>query len=128
MGRRFQRQPPIELVVPLDRYLAQRVLDASALDTGREPTAEFLRQWWRDLLPQKGGDLLGLDRDDLLPGECLVKRLQDRVGAEHPIRRVLKLHQAPVIGLSEDLKDRAALLGVAVEKGMQRVRRKGVRE
>ena len=104
------------------------VLDASALDARREAAAEFLRQLRCDLLAQEVGDLVCLDREDRLPGEFLVERLQDRIGAEHQIGRVLHLHQAPVIGLSKDLEDRAALLGVAVQESVQGVRREGVRE
>ena len=128
VGRRFQTQYPIEFVVHLDRYLAKMVLDAGALDARREAAAEFLRQLRRDPLAQEAGDLLSLDREDRLPGEFLVERLQDRVGTEHQIGRVFDLHQAPVIGLSEDLQDRAALLGVAIQKRMQGVGREGVRE
>ncbi|MBK8580230.1 MAG: hypothetical protein IPN78_19165 [Candidatus Accumulibacter sp.] len=79
VGRGFQAQHTVELVVHLDRYLAKMVLDAGALDTRREAAAEFLRQLRRDLLAQETGDLLGLDREDGLPGEFLVERLQDGV-------------------------------------------------
>jgi hypothetical protein len=128
IGRGFQTQHPTELVVHLDRYLAEVVFDAGALDARREAAAEFLRQLRRDLLAQETGDLLGLDREDGLPGEFLVERLQDGVGAEHQIGRVFDLHQAPVIRLSEDIQNWAALLGVVVQKRMQGVWREGVRE
>lgn len=59
-GRGLQAQHTVELVVPLDRYLAQMVLlDAGARDALREATAEFLCQLRRGLLAQEAGDVLG---------------------------------------------------------------------
>ena len=48
-----------------------------------------------------------------------VKRLEDGLRAEHQISGVLDLHKAPVVGRSEDVGHRTALLGIAIEDAMQ---------
>jgi len=128
VGRGFQTQHAIELVVHLNRHLAKAVLDTGAFDAGGKTAADFLRQLRRDLLAQESRHLLGLDREDRLPREFLVERLEDLFGTENQVGRVLDLHQAPVIGLAEDIKHRAALLSVTVENGVQGAWREIIRK
>jgi hypothetical protein len=75
-----------------------------------------------ELLGQERCDLLGLDRQHRLASELLVQRVQDGVALEDQIGRVLRLHDAPVVALLEDIEDRAAQPGVAVEVPMQQLR------
>ena len=95
------------------------MLDAGALDPGCELTADLLGELGRDLMAEEGGHVFGFDRQDRLPGKLFIERFEDGLRAEHEISGVLDLHKTPVIGLSEDLEHRTALLGVAVEDVMQ---------
>ena len=76
--------------------------------------------------PRKRGDLLGLHAQHRLPDELLVERAERGGGAERQVGGVFHLHQAPVIGLPERLRHRAALRGIAVQRAMQLVGRKGI--
>jgi hypothetical protein len=61
VGGGLQTQDKRELVVHLDRRLAETVLDARAFDAGGEPAGDLLSQLRGDLVAKKGGDVLGLD-------------------------------------------------------------------
>lgn len=126
VGSGFQAQDAMELVVHLDRYLTEAVLDTGTFDAGGQATADFLCQLRCHLLAQETRHLLGLDREDRLPGEFLVERLDDLFGAKHPISRVFNLHQTPLVGLAGDIEHRAALLGIAVQDRVQGVWREAV--
>ena len=126
VGRGLDAQHTTEFVVHLDRVLAHAMLDAGAFDARGQAAIQFLRQLRRHPLAQKAHHLLGLDRENRLARNCVVERLHRRLGAEGQIRRALDLHQAPVIGLTEDVKHRAAFVGVAIKNAVQHVRGKTV--
>ena len=70
-------------------------------------------------MAEEGGDVFGFDGQDGLPGKLFIERLEDGLRAEHQISGVLDLHEAPVIGRSEDVEHRTALLGIAIEDAVQ---------
>ena len=124
MGGGFNTQHLTELVVHLDRVLAQPMLDAGALDAGGQATLKLLRQLRRQLLAQEMHHLRRLHRNDSFPGKGFVEGLHDRGRTKGPIGRTLDLHQTPVVGLAKDNKDRTALLGMAIQNPVQDVRGK----
>jgi len=72
-----------------------------------------------DLVAEKGGDVFGFDGQDGLPGKLFIEGFEDGWRAEHQIGGVLDLHETPVVGLSEDVEHRTALLGIVIEDTMQ---------
>ena len=72
-GRHAQHEA--ELVVQLDRGIAEAMLDAGPFDAGGELAADLLGELGGDLVIEKGGDFFGLDREDSLPRQLLVERL-----------------------------------------------------
>ena len=119
VGGGLEAQDKCELVVHLDRRLAETVLDARAFDAGGEPAADFLSQLRGDLVAKKGGDVLGLDVEHGLTGELFIKRRQHRLRAEHQIGGIFDLHQTPVVGLPDHIQHWTALRRVTVEDAMQ---------
>ena len=81
--------------------------------------ANLLGELGCDLMAKKGGHVFGFDRQGGLTGELFIERFEDGLRAEHQISGVLDLHQAPVVGRSQDVKHRTALLGIAIEDLMQ---------
>jgi hypothetical protein len=81
--------------------------------------ADLLRQQWRDLPAEEAGDLLGLHVQHRLADQLLIERAESVSGAEHQIGGVFHLHQAPVVGLPEYLRHRAAQRGVAIQDTVQ---------
>ena len=71
------------------------------------------------MCPRKVATWFGFDGQDGLPGKLFIERVEDGLRAEHQIGGVLNLHQAPVVGGSEDIEHRTALLGIAIEDRMQ---------
>ena len=65
-------------------------------------------------MTEEGRHVFGFHGQDGLPGELFIERLEDGLRAEHQISGVLDLHKAPVVGRSEDVKHRTALLGPRV--------------
>ena len=74
-----------ELVVHLDRGIAEAMLDAGPLDPGGELRARLLRQLRSDLAAEKGGDLFGLHTQHRLPGELFIERPERGDGTERRI-------------------------------------------
>ena len=70
-------------------------------------------------MAEEGGHVFGFDGQDGLAGKLFIERFEDGLRAEHQIGGVLDLHDAPVVGPSEDIEHRTALLGIAVEDLMQ---------
>ena len=56
---------------------------------------------------------------DGLPGKLFIERFEDGLRAEHQIGGVFDLHEAPVVGRSEEVEYRTALRGITVEDLMQ---------
>jgi hypothetical protein len=92
VGGGLEAQDKCELVVHLDRRLAETVLDARAFDAGGQPAADFLSQLRGDLVAKKGGDVFGFDIEHGLTGELLIKRGQHRLRAEDQIGGIFDLH------------------------------------
>ena len=90
IGRGLDAEYPTELVVHLDRGLAESMLDAGALDSGGKLATEFLGQLRRDLSAKKARDLFRFDGQDGLPGQGFIKRLQCGSGAEHQVGSVFR--------------------------------------
>ena len=109
VGCRLDAKDLAELVVHLDRGIAEAMLDAGPLDPGRELRTKFLRQLRGDLAAEKAGDLFGLHAQHRLPGKLFVKRSKRGGGTEYQVGGVFHLHQAPVVGLPERLEHRTAL-------------------
>src|SRR5262249_742964 len=63
--------------------------------------------------------VFGFDGQDGLAGKLFIERFEDGLRAEHQIGSVLDLHDAPVVGRSEEVEHRTALLSIAVEDLMQ---------
>jgi len=122
VGRGLDAQDVAELVVHLDRGIAEAMLDAGAFDPGGELRADLLGQLRGDLAAEKGGDLLRLHAQHRLPRELLIQRPERGGGAEHQIGGIFHLHQAPVIGLLEHVLHRAAQRRIAIEHKVQPVR------
>ncbi len=70
--------------------------------------------------------MFGFDSEDGLPGQLLIEGFKDSWRAEHQIGGVLDLHETPMVGLSEDVEHRTALLGVAIEDATQHVGREAI--
>ena len=100
--------------------------DAGPLDPRCELTADLLGDLGSDPVAEEGGDVFGFDSEDGLPGKLLIEGFEDGWRAEHQIRGVLDLHETPMVGLSEHVKHRTALLGVAIEDAMQHVGREAI--
>src|SRR5499427_8607572 len=119
VGGGLDAQDEAEFVVNLNRGFAETMLDAGALDPGCELTADLLGELGGDLVAQEGGHVFGFDGQDGLSGKLFIERSEDGLGAEHQIGGVFDLHDAPVVGRSEELEYRTALRGIAVEDLMQ---------
>jgi hypothetical protein len=104
------------------------MLDAGAFDPRCELAADLLGELGSDLVAEEGGHVFGFDGQDGLPGKLFIERFQDGWRAEHQISGVLDLHETPVVGLSEDVEHRTALLGIVIENTMQVVGREAIRE
>src|SRR6201997_968092 len=89
-------------------------------------TADLFGEFGRDPAAKEGGDVFGFDSEDGLPGKLLIERFEYDWRAEHQIRGVLDLHETPMVGLSEHVEHRAALLGVAIEDATQYVGREAI--
>src|SRR5262249_53476783 len=119
VGGGLDAQDEAEFVVNLNRGFAETMLDAGALDPGCELTADLLGELEGDLVAQEGGHVFGFDGQDGLPGKLFIERFEDGLRAEHQIGGVFDLHEAPVVGRSEEVEYRTALRGIAVEDLMQ---------
>ena len=102
--------------------------DAGPLDPRCELTADLLDKLGSDPVAEEGGDMFGFDSEDGLPGKLLIQGFEDGWRAEHQIRGVLDLHETPMVGLSEDVERRTALLGIAIQDAMQVVGREAIGE
>jgi hypothetical protein len=103
------------------------MLDAGSLDPRCELTTDLLDELGSDLVAEEGGDVFGFDSEDGLPGKLFIEGFQDGSRAEHQISGVLDLHETPMVGLSEDVEHRTALLGIAIQDAMQVVGREANR-
>ena len=119
VGGGLDAQDEGKFVINLDRGFAEAMLDAGALDPGCELTGDLLGEVGSDLVAEEGRHVFGFDGQDGLPGKLFIERLEDGLRAKHQISGVLGLHQAPVVGRSEDVEHRTALLGIVVEDLMQ---------
>ena len=128
VGGGLDAQDEAEFVVDLDRRSAETMLDAGSLDPRCELTTDLLDELGSDLVAQEGGDVFGFDREDGLPGKLFIEGFQDGLRAEHQISGVLDLHETPMVGLSEDVEHRTALLGIAIQDAMQVVGREAIGE
>ena len=128
MGGGLQTQDEAEFVIDLDRGFAETMLDAGAFDPGCELAANLLGELGGDLVAEEGGDVFGFDGQDGLPGKLFVEGLEDGWRAEHQVSGVLDLHETPMVGLSEDVDYRTALLGIVIEDTMQVIGREGIGE
>ncbi len=104
------------------------MLDAGSLDARGELRADLLGEQWRDLPAEERGDLLGFDAQHGLANELLIERTKRSGGTERQVGGVFHLHQASVVELAERLGHRVALRGIAVQRAMQLVERKGIRQ
>ena len=119
VGGGLDAQDESKFVVDFDRGFAEAMLDAGALDPGCELTADLLGELAGDLVAEEGGHVFGFDGQDGLAGKLFIERFEEGLRAEHQIGGVLDLHDAPVVGRSEDVEHRTALLSIAVEDLMQ---------
>jgi hypothetical protein len=119
VGGGLKAQDEAEFVVDLDRGFAETMLDAGPRDARCELAADLLGELGSDLVAENGGDVFGFDGQDGLPGKLFIERFEDGWRAEHQIGGVLDLHETPVVGLSEDVEHRTALLGIVIEDTMQ---------
>ena len=119
VGGGLDAQDECKFVVDLDRGFAETMLDAGALDPGCELTADLLGELGSDLVAEEGRHVFGFDGQDGLAGKLFIERFEDGLRAEHQIGGVLDLHETPVVGRSEDVEHRTALLGIAIEDPMQ---------
>ena len=128
VGGGLDAQDEGEFVIDLDRRSAETMLDAGSLDPRCELTSDLLGELGSDLVAEEGGDVFGFDREDGLPGKLFIEGFQDGLRAEHQISGVLDLHETPMVGLSEDVEHRTALLGIAIQDAMQVVGREAIGE
>src|SRR5215468_6136078 len=119
VGGGLDAQDEGKFVVDLDRGFAEAMLDAGALDPGCELTGDLLGELGSNLVAEEGRYVFGFDGQDGLPGKLFIERLEDGLRAEHQISGVLDLHEAPVVGRSEDVEHRTTLLGIAIEDAVQ---------
>jgi len=128
VGGGLDAQDEAEFVIDLDRRSAETMLDAGSLDPRCELTTDLLGELGSDLVAEEGGDVFGFDSEDGLPGKLFIEGFQDGLRAEHQISGVLDLHETPMVGLSEDVEHRTALLGIAIQDAMQVVGREAIGE
>ena len=126
IGGGLQAQDEAEFVIDLDRGFAETMPDAGPLDPRCELTADLLGELGSDPVAEEGGDVFGFDSEDGLPGKLLIEGFEDGWRAEHQIRGVLDLHETPMVGLSEHVEHRTALLGVPIEDVTQHVGREAI--
>ena len=126
VGGGLQAQDEAEFVIDLDRGFAETMPDAGPLDPRCELTADLLGELGSDPVAEEGGDVFGFDSEDGLPGKLLIEGFEDGWRAEHQIRGVLDLHETPMVGLSEHVEHRTALLGVPIEDATQHVGREAI--
>jgi hypothetical protein len=126
VGGGLQAQDEAEFVIDLYRGFAETMLDAGSLYPRCELTADLLGELGSDLVAEEGGDVFGFDSEDGLPGKLLIEGFEDGWRAEHQIGGVLDLHETPMVGLSEHVEHRTALLGVPIEDATQHVGREAI--
>src|SRR5215831_18089009 len=119
VGGGLDAQDEGEFVVNLDRGFGEAMLDAGALDPGGKSAADLLGELGSDLVAEEGGQVFGFDAQDGLPGKLFIEGFEDGLRAEYQVSGVLDLNEAPVVGRSEDVEHRTALLGIAIEDAMQ---------
>jgi hypothetical protein len=91
------------------------MLHAGALDPGGELRANLLGQLWRDVTTQEAGDLLDFHGQHGLADELVIERRKRCGGPERQVGGVFHLHQAPVVGLPEHVRHRAAPGSIMIE-------------
>ena len=107
-----------ELVVHLDGCHSHGVADPRALDAHVVAIAHFPLVVAAELLAQKSGDVVGLDRVNGGANQIPIYRLQIGLPAEHDVGGVLSLVQAPVIRFLDLLQDGTVSLGEFVQLAM----------
>src|SRR5215472_1839395 len=75
--------------------------------------------WGVILWPRKVATCSALTVRKACRESCSIERFEDGLRAEHQIGGVFDLHEAPVVGRSEEVEYRTALRGIAVEDLMQ---------
>src|ERR1017187_6374237 len=108
-----------ELVVHLDRSHAPRVPDASPFDAYAIAVAHFILVVAVELLAQKRGDVIGLDRMDGGPDQVPVDGLQVRLPVKYDVRGVFGFAQTPVIGFLDLLENGTVPLSKFVQLAVQ---------
>src|ERR1700686_920698 len=104
-----------ELVVHFDRSHAHRVPEASTFDAYRIAVAHFILVVAVELLAQKRGDFVGLDRLDGGPEKVPIDGLQVRLPVKYDVGGVFRLAQTPGIGFPDLLENRTVPLSEFVQ-------------
>ncbi len=94
---RLDSEHEAELVVHLDGGRPHVVFDASSLEAGAEVIADIVAVVSIELAPEERRDRLRLDGMDDHAGGGSVDSCQVTLAVEDHVRRVLSLHDAPVI-------------------------------
>ena len=66
--------------------------------------ADLLGELGSDLVAEEGGDVLGFDAEDGLPGKLFIQGFEDGLRAERQISGVLDLRETPVVGRRQDIE------------------------
>lgn len=91
------------------------VLDPRAFDARVEIIAKVVPVVAGELASEEGRDLIGFDGVDRGASDGLIDASQVALPVEDDIRRVLRLHDAPVVGAAEGPDDGTVRLGESVE-------------
>ena len=119
---------PRTLVVHLDGCGPHVMADAGALDPGAEVVAQLVFVVAVELAAEEGGYVFGLHGLDGHTRDRFVQGSEVPLAPEHDVRRVLGLHQAPVVARfeAECADDGAVALGKSIQSMVQRSDRERV--
>jgi len=107
-------QPAGELVIPLHSDCAHVLFDATSFNACGQPRTDLLGQLWRHRLAQKSSDPISIGSEDGLARDRVVEWHQNLLAAKHQVGGVFGLTDAPVIIVSEHVKNGAQPLRIAI--------------
>ena len=119
VGSSFDAQDDVELVVHLDCDRPHLMLEAGTEPANVEAVAHLSLVVAVQFASQEGGNILRLDGQDQGFQKMRVEGLQRCLALEDQVSGVLGLHDAPGVLQPQFRNDRAVLLSIAIQDGVQ---------